>query len=299
MSDRVLLVLHQRAARLKARDLAIAEALSLFADGNAAVEVGGPLAERSGVAWVSIDADQVTKVESRVHSFGYIEAVDVVEVAAAREPGAVRWRKRWWRMRRVDADDSARLREQSPDRRAFVLQSNRGTRVVRGYRGSSKPLQRRGLPVVDARLLVNLATPGGRPCRLLDPFAGAGGILVAAQNAGHTTFSADIDSVVAPGLSVLTAGRHAVADTGVLPLRDGSLDAIATETPFEEIADHTIGAMLPELARVLRHSGRLSLMCVDRQAEVLRDPNPMLRPLVDHGVDRKGLDTRVLVWERR
>lgn len=292
-----MLVLHQRAARLKAFSLAVADGLSLFEDADASVEIGGPLAEESGVAWISVDADRLVDVEARVHLLGYTEAVDVVEPAGSRDPNAVRWRKRWWRMRRITTDDSGYLRDQSPDRRAFVLRTDAGTRVVHGYRGSSKPMERRGLPVVDARLLVNLATHGCRSCRLLDPFAGAGGIVVAAQAAEHTTFSADIDVRVAVGLGVLTAGRHAIADTGSLPFRDGSFDAIATETPFDEAADEVVAAMLPELARALRRMGRLSLMCVERQAEILRDRASMLRPLVDQEVDRKGLDTRVLVWE--
>jgi tRNA G10 N-methylase Trm11 len=145
---------------------------------------------------------------------------------------------------------------------------------------------------------VNLATRGHRRSRLLDPFAGAGGIVVAGHAAGHVTFSADIDPVVAVGLQVLTEGRHVLADARALPFADASCDAIATETPFAEVADDAIAAMLPELARVLRQAGRLAVMCGDRQAALLRDRADMLRPLVDHEVDRKGLVTRVLAWER-
>jgi hypothetical protein len=297
-SGRALLVLHQRAARLKALDLGVAEALAMFDGANASLEVGGPLADQSGVAWISVDADHIADVEATVHLLGYVEAVDVVEPADARDPGAVRWRKRSWRMRRVADDISEQLRDQAPDRRAFVLGTEQGTRLVRGYRGSGKPMERRGLPVIDARLLVNLATCGRRSSRLLDPFGGAGGIVVAGQAAGHVTFSADLDPVVAVGLNVLTEGRHIRADVRSLPFADASFEAIATETPFAEAADDAVAAMLPELVRVLCSTGRLAMMCVERQAQLLRERVDMLRPLVDQPVDRKGLATRVLAWER-
>jgi SAM-dependent methyltransferase len=297
-ADRVLLVLHQRPARLRARALAVAEALSVFADANAAVEPGGPLAEQSGVAWISVDAQLLPNVEPRIGCLGYVEAVDVVEPARADDRHAVRWRKRPWHLTRIHTADPDLLRRQSPDQRTFVLGSPTDTRVVRGYRGSSAPLERRALPVIDARLLANLAARGRAGCRLLDPFAGAGGIAVAGEEAGYTTYSADIDSEVAVGLRVLTNGRHAVADACRLPFDDARFDGIATETPFDPSADEVVDCMLAELVRVLRPGGALAVMCVERQARRLRERLSSLRPRLDQEVDRKGFAVRVLVWER-
>src|SRR5262249_17952070 len=195
-ADRVMLVLHQHPARLRARALAVAEALSVLADANAAVESGGPLAERSGVAWISVDAHLLPDVEDRIGYLGYVEAVDIVEPAPANDRQAVRWRKRPWHLRRIHAADPDQLRRRAPDQRTFVLGSAEKTRVVRGYRGSSAPLERRGLPVIDARLLANLAARGRPGSRLLDPFAGAGGIVLAGEDAGYATYSADVDAEV-------------------------------------------------------------------------------------------------------
>lgn len=294
----MVLVLHQRPARLRARALAVAEALSVFADANAAVEPGGPLAEQSGVAWISVDAQLLSDVEARIGYLGYVEAVDVVEPARADDRHAVRWRKRPWHLRRIHTADPDLLRRQSPDQRTFVLGSPTDTRVVRGYRGSSAPLERRALPVIDARLLANLAARGRAGCRLLDPFGGAGGIAVAGEEAGYMTYSADIDSEVAVGLRVLTNGRHVVADAGRLPFDGASFDGIATETPFDPAADEVVGRMLAGLVHVLRPGGVLAVMCVERQAEQLRDRLSCLRSRLDQAVDRKGLAVRVLVWDR-
>jgi SAM-dependent methyltransferase len=297
-ADRVVLVLHQHPARLRARALAVAEAVSVLGDANAAVETGGPLAEQSGVAWISVDAHRLPDVEDRIGYLGYVEAVDIVEPTSANDRQAVGWRKRPWHLRRIHAADHDQLRRQSPDQRTFVLGSAEKTRVVRGYRGSSAPLERRGLPVIDARLLANLAARGRPGSRLLDPFAGAGGIVVAGEHAGYATYGADVDSEVAVGLRVLTQGRHVVADACRLPFDDAHFDGIATELPFDPSADEVVGCMRVELARVLRPGGTLAVMCVERQARQLRDGLPSLRSHLDHEVDRKGLAVRVLVWER-
>ncbi|HXY93231.1 MAG TPA: methyltransferase domain-containing protein [Acidimicrobiia bacterium] len=297
--DRVLLVCHIRAARGRARALAVAEVMALLRDTEPAPETGGPLAGERGIAWVSLAARRLGDVEPRLRRLGYVEAVDVTEPATANDRDVVRWRRRRWRLRRMHTDDPDRLREQSPDRREFVLRTETGTRPVRGYRGSGGTFERRALPVVDARLLVNLAAPADRSGRLLDPFGGAGGIAVAAHDAGHVVFSGDRDTAVAAGLAVLTESRHVVADAARLPHATAAFDAIATETPFEPAADDTIARLLPELARVLAPGGRLAVMCAPRQAEIMNAGDTPLDVLVDEPVDRKGVPTRVLAWQRR
>ena len=49
-----MLVVRQRAARRRARAAAVAEALALLHDLEAAAPAGGPLAERPGVFWVQL-----------------------------------------------------------------------------------------------------------------------------------------------------------------------------------------------------------------------------------------------------
>ena len=133
---------------------------------------------------------------------------------------------------------------------------------------------------------------------MLDPFAGAGGVVVAGEEAGYVVYTADVDEAVAVGLAVLTTGRHVVADACHLPFDDAAFDGVATEVPFDPSADDAVCRMLPELVRVVRRGGAFAVMCVERQARHLRDHLPVLRPHLDQAVDRKGLAVRVLVWER-
>jgi hypothetical protein len=121
------------------------------------------------------------------------------------------------------------LREHAPDRRSFLLECGDGVvRRIVGYRGGPGPLEHRALPVVDARLLVNLVANPARG-RLLDTFAGAGGLLREARAAGWTTLGLDVDPLVRHGLAEI-ADFHLVGDARALPLATGSID-VATEPP--------------------------------------------------------------------
>ena len=83
-------------------------------------------------------------------------------------------------------------------------------REIRGYRDDSGPLSRRGLPTYDARMLANVAA-AGEGGTLLDPFAGAGGVVIEALAHGCRVVSCDIDPALRYGLASL-ARSHAVAD---------------------------------------------------------------------------------------
>jgi hypothetical protein len=192
------------------------------------------------------------------------------------------------------------MREQAPDRREFLFEAADGQlRAVRGYRGSgADPLGRRGLPVCDARLLVNLVAPAG-PGWLLDPFAGVGGLALEALAAGWRTVTADRDPALRHGLGRLV-GAHLAADARRLPLRAGVLDAVATEPPYDRQAGPLAGQALAEAHRLLRPGGATAWLCAAWQAAGLRATADALglRVALDTPVDRKGLEVVALAWRK-
>jgi SAM-dependent methyltransferase len=300
-----LLVLHLRAARARARGAAVAEALALLGDLEASAPPGGPLAERGGVFWVALPERRLAAATARFPRLGYATAVDL----AVPDPGArgrrpvagrsvTRWRRRPYRLQRLYQEDPAGHRERAPDRRVFLVEAGDGqVRPVRGYRGGSDPLARRGLPVCDARLLVNLTgTPTGV---LLDPFAGVGGIALEAGAAGWRVVTADLDPGLRHGLRRLGAA-HLVADARALPLRDGSVDAVATEPPYDRRAGPPVDQVLAELWRLLRPGATLAMLAAAWQAPGLRAAAAALglEGRLDCPVDRKRLGVVALAWRR-
>ncbi|SRR6266511_531521 len=302
-----MLVLHLRASRRRARAAAIAEALGLLEDLEPAAPDGGPLSELRGTAWVTVPRRHLRPALARLDRLGYTRAVDLLEPhgaetgeppAGGAPPGQIRWRGRWWRAVRVHQADEAMLRQRAPDRRPFLLECGDGqVREVSGYRGTGAARARRALPVADARLLVNLCGPPRGT--LLDPFAGAGGIVLEAAEAGWTVVSADLDPVLRFGLATLGA-LHLVADARRLPLRAGAVAAVAAEPPYDPDAAALLAESLPELARVLCTGGHLALLVTPGQAALARETAAAagLAPGLDTPVDRKGLDVVALTWSR-
>ncbi|HEY7295642.1 MAG TPA: hypothetical protein VH916_11410 [Dehalococcoidia bacterium] len=299
---RRLLICHLREARRRARAVAEAELLSLLEDLGGARLEGGPLAEQRGLFRVTMPASTFPAAVPRLSRLGYTDAVDVLEVLESgighRAAPPLRWRGRHYRLVRVYEEDPAELRERTVDRRAFLLATAAGVRSVRGYRGSGAALGRRGLPVVDARMLVNLL--GGAACGvLLDPFAGAGGIVIEAVAAGWRCLSMDRDPALRFGLSAI-GGRHCIADVCVLPLAPASVDAIATEPPYEPEGQDAMLGGLAELHRVLRPGGRATLLCAQWQAPAIRARavSAGFQMVLEAPIDRKGLPVVVFAWQK-
>lgn len=302
--ERRVLLLHLRAARRRAREAAAAEALALLHDLGPRLAPGGPLAERGGVLWLTVPDEHLAAVCGRLPRLGYTEAADLLVPAGERSPvppleegGPVRWRHRSWHLAGVHREDPDEQRDRAPDRRTFRLETRSGgMRDVRGYRGGEGPLAHRALPACDARLLVNLVA-GASPGRLLDPFAGAGGIVVAARESGWSVVSVDLDPALRHGLTRLGA-HHVVADARRLPLRDASVEAVATEPPYEPGTGPLLAGALREMRRVLRPGGAAALLCASWQAPQARASAATLRmkPRLDSVVDRKGLEVVALAW---
>src|SRR5262252_2564519 len=301
-----MLLLELRPARIRAREAAAAEAVALLRDLGAEVAPGGPLSERKGIVWVTVPGRNLAAARSRFGRLGYSVAVDLLvaeDEAAAHPPGAadrsVRWRRRAHRLVRLYEEDPVDLRERAPDRREFLFATRNGpVRPVRGYRGSEGPLTHRALPVPDARLLTNLVATGS-PGLLLDPFAGAGGVVIEALAAGWRVVSIDDDPAVRLGLAHLGA-LHIVADARRIPLADASVGAVSTEPPYDERAGELVVDALHELGRVVAAGGRIAMLCARWQArELVRASIGIgLVTELETPIDRKGVEVTALVWRR-
>ncbi len=299
------LVLHLRPSRRKARAAAVAEVATVLEDLGGRPLPGGPLSEVPGVAWVAVGPAPLDRIAGHVARLGYTEAIELVVPAAEvdGDPEAT-WTRARWRgedvvLVPVHAEPAEALRAEAPDRRSFLLECGDGvTRRIAGYRGGRGALEHRALPPADARLLVNLvqrpAHGGGGT--LLDPFAGAGGVVLQAVRAGWTPVSADVDPTLRHGLAELSGGRHVVAGAAALPLGASSVDAVATEPPYHGSATATVVAAVAEAARVLRPGGRLAMLVATAQAPAVRAAAGAsgLAVDVDVAVDRKGTDVTCL-----
>jgi hypothetical protein len=302
-----VLIFYLRPARNKARQVAIAEAVSLLRDLGATALPGGPLSEQGGLFWISLPARSLTMAQRRFPRLGYSTAVDLVQPVSPQDAGSVsepepgerrtRWRRKLHRLVRLYEEDQVAMRELAPDRRTFLLETATGEiRPVKGYRGDGQALSRRGLPVYDARLLVNLVfRPEGGV--LLDPFAGIGGIVIEALASGWSVVSCDLDPVLRHGLVALGANHH-VTDAANLPLEAGSVQAIATEPPYDRGAATMLVAALDGMFRVLQGGSRLAMLVAAWQAPLLRDHASALglQLYLDSPINRKGTDVVVLAW---
>ena len=151
----------------------------------------------------------------------------------------------------------------------------------------------------DARLLVNLVRPLQQAPLFLDPFAGSGGLLPPAVACGYRAVSLDIDPQMRLGLAAMGSG-HVVGDARRLPLRDGCLDASATELPFSESLDGMLGEIMERLQATLKPGARMAVMCAEGQSDELVEAGGQLgmNCLLETSINRKGTACAVHAWER-
>jgi hypothetical protein len=257
------------------------------------------MAEQGGLFWLALPSTAVPRVRSLLPRLGYTDSVtELVEPDRSRGQ-QVRWKGRDYGIEVLYSEDPAQARAEAPDRRPFLVRTAAGDREIVGYRGDGGALSRRGLPVYDARVLVNIAAPCGAET-VADPFAGIGGIIREAIAPGRTGLSIDNDGWLALGLAAVSAGRHLLADAQALPFRAGSVGAVATEPPFDPEADPVVAAALPEIARVLRSGGRVSMLCAQRQAEFVRAAAARADLVEQHAaeIDRKGTPCSLFLWRK-
>lgn len=298
-----LLIFTLRESRVKALVPAVVEAVTLLGRFAPRPLLVGPQAELRGRFRLAVAVQDVPAVRALLPRLGYSSAVEYARPLDDGETPpddvpVVTWRSDAYGLVTLYREDAETARDQAPDRRAFVLERGDGTvETVRGYRGDGTLLGRRALPVADARLLVNLVARAGGD-RLLDPFAGAGGVVVESVRAGYRTYSADVDPALRLGLREHGAA-HAVADARALPFGDAMFTMMATEPPYHPTVQAAWPLMLDELLRVLRPGGCLAMLVVPWQRDAcLVHLSPSTQVYLDEAINRKGLDVRILALQK-
>jgi SAM-dependent methyltransferase len=282
--------------------VAQAEALRLLGHLGAAIVTGGPFGDPKNLFYLEVPEEKLQDVRGLAPRMGYVATIEQVAIRDTNDPisrDKARWRGQRYDLELVYEADSEAIREQSPDRRPFVLPTENGLRHVVGYRGDSGKMSRRGLPVVDGKMLCSLVYDPSVG-RFLDPFGGAGGVLIEALAHGWEIFSTDIDPVVMYGLT-FHGSRHAVADARRLPFPDGTFDAIATEPPYDRGAEAIVADAMGDLDRVLRPGGRVALLIAENHHRSVSDAAGRLPwdEEVDELIDRKGVPVRAMSWRKR
>ena len=309
----LLFVFHIRDSRIKAKVPAVVEILSVWRPFQPLASLSGPLADQRGVFWIALDPQFLSPALNLLPRLGYSHAADLVvnvnkpddtaRFQVQPEKNRIKWKNDFYHLLKVYQEDQECFRNQAPDRRTFWLErANGDIQPVLGYRGDGKALSRRGLPVEDARLLVNLVSPDGLEkgeTLFLDPFGGIGGVVIEAKKAGYQVLSLDIDPKIRMGLRNL-GSCHQVGDASFLPFRNDAFQAIATEPPYSMAALPMVHEALDEFYRILKVNGRLSVLVPFQQVEsILNHTNHLgLRLFLASRIDRKGTDVAILAWEK-
>jgi tRNA (guanine10-N2)-dimethyltransferase len=120
-----------------------------------------------------------------------------------------------------------------------------------------------------ARALVNIAQVRLDE-RLLDPFAGTGGILVEACLIGAKGIGVDVQKSLISGAAANVAGQSCdliLGDAKRLPLQDDSIDAAVLDIPYGRSAairakskDELLMKGVRELHRVIKHGRRIAIV---------------------------------------
>ncbi len=310
--EQTVFIFHLWNARRKSRVIAEVEAYYLLRDLEPQILQGGPLSEKKGVFWIALPKNSIGKAKARLDRLGYTQCVEIPVVVPESElppnpqksvmrGDLIRWRKKYHKPLRIYEASSEIMWESAPDRREFLLKMSDGQfQSVRGYRGDGKALSRRGLPPYDARMLVNLVRPrDASNIIFLDPFAGIGGIILEAITSGFKVISSDIDPFLMYGLANY-GSKHIISDARNMPFADESIDAIATEPPYDRIAEEIVHQAIIEMVRILKYGSRLAILCATWQARGIRKISRSLNleTILDASVNRKGTECVVFTWKK-
>lgn len=293
-----------RKARSKAISLAILEVLYYFEDLSVENMISRPMSEEKNTFAIEIPERYTTIAENRFENLGYVEMVyklnfDISSNNKYRK--YKKWKGKVFEAELVYKENKTEIRNNAPDRREFILQDKDGNlKKVKGYRGDGGDLSRRALPVCDSRLLVNLVNCNWKNgTNFLDPFAGAGGIIIEAVKRFDNVFSNDIDPVLEYGLKAFGA-NHTILDVNDLSYDEYFFDAIATEIPFDENVTDTVANSISILRKILKFNAKISIMTAENQADKIRESLKIndLKILFDESLNRKGTNCHIFLSEK-
>jgi len=284
-----------RNSRLKAKQVAVAELYMALLPLDIIYLSNGPLSDEKGFFCFMVEKSRIEAAKKILHGIGYCNVFHLIVFEETEEKRT--WKGRRFSVREFVRQDADLYASQSPHNRVFALAipGENPTHVVKGYRGDGSLTGRRALPVEDCRCLINLAMPQ-KIETLLDPFAGAGGIVYAAGfiNPAIRTTTIDIDPILSPGLEMYGAMHYVCAAAEARFCE--KFDAIVTEVPFAEESDSSVLEGLRNVLGYLKRDGRVSIMSSLRQHEVLHKfiCDSGLHVYCSYAVNRKGTDAAII-----
>lgn len=310
IKDHLVLLFSLRKSRIKAKKLAIMEAyFALYPVGGIFIK-NGPLGNLRGVFSFLIPKAKLAKTLSILPTIGYCNKFYLLDFKTNTPDNRsdlkninvkdLVWKGRAFSISNLFFQDIQIYKKHSAENRKFIIRQNNKDKVVYGYRGDGSEMGRRALPVEDARCMVNLSIPA-RTERLLDPFAGAGGIVFAAKyiNNDIDVYSVDIDPVLFPGLEYY-GSRHFTADSSRIRFPETYFDSLVTEVPFSRTATRDVIKSIKNLSSSLKRDGRLVLMSsIDQAPELKKEITDIgFYPYIMQKVDRKGTDVAIMGWTK-
>lgn len=307
ISNKRIIICELRNSRSKCKKLAVFEMMILFERYNSIFIKNCPLSEVKGVFSICIDYDDDNKknIISLMKCAGYCNKFYMLEFGDSNKENMLflkynpllSWKKRKFSIVEFFEQDEAENRKQAPDMREFYIKcGDEVVRKIKGYRGNGKEFGRRALPVEDCRMLCNLACNESSKV-VLDPFAGAGGILYQVRQAFPTVeiHTIDISEELASGLINYGATHH-IADASKIDLQDLKFDGIMTEVPFANSLTNTVCEAFKNLKKHMSDNCKISIMCGTQQSQSI------VKSLIENGlyvvnmfgVDRKGIDVDII-----
>ena len=300
-----------RNSRLKAKQLAILEMFFAQYDNGVLAIKNGPLGDIKGLVSFLCPKENLASFRERLFGIGYCHKFYLLDFGAEAQAkpldkstglnsiNPLVWKGRKFFVGGFYEQESKVYEERSPHKREFRITGHDGSvKTVFGYRGDGSELGRRSLPLEDARCMVNLSLPHKNK-RLLDPFAGAGGIVfefgyIAPDG---TMTSVDIDPVLKPGLEFY-GSTHYVTNAVDVSFQANSFDSVVTEVPFSENATGDIVEAFAKVNQCLSSDGVFVVMCgKDQTREICGVMSELGNHLLfSHEVDRKGMDVEISVW---
>jgi 16S rRNA G966 N2-methylase RsmD len=214
--------------------------------------------------WVILDLSP-KEIQNHSENLAYTEAIlsQQIEPYAGQTITPIargRWHIGWVRQgntqiyqEEIFVQNMPQRRQESPDQQTFPIYKNGKLITAKGYH------TRRALSAMDARFLFNIASLPSN-ARILDPFAGFGGIIREAHRRNIIIFASDIDPILSKGLQNLAPQTYTLADARSLPHPSHTFDAIITEPPFHPKYQHAIYDALPELTHAIKPQGKLILL---------------------------------------
>lgn len=303
----IVLICKLRPSRIKCKQLAVIEIMSLLNSFDPLFITNGPLGDVKGCISISLSKSKFLKERvinllcylGYTYSF-YCVDFDNPELESDQDIVSINpfiWKGKKFSVSKFYEEPADAFREQAPDKRVFKLMCDDGViRSIKGYRGDGSEMGRRALPVEDCRLLTNIVVRENTKT-FLDPFCGSGGIIFQARmrNNIEQLYSVDIAKELAPGLEEYGAKHFIGAASNFTP--DRSIDAVATEVPFSNSATEAICEGFYNIKDYLSNNCVIAIMYATSQKKHIE------RKLIEMGyhislsqpVDRKGTDVQISI----